>query len=69
MYVHVFHGAGERNREYALLMTAMLYRALTFSLLLASHSGLSSCKKKVRLKLVLVMGSEGHGVTVDTKCP
>ena len=47
-YVYVFHGAGERNRGYALLMTAnkpetVLYRAPTFSLLLASHGGISSC--------------------------
>ena len=42
-----FGGAGERNRGYALLMTAnkpetVLYRAPTFSLLLSSHGGISS---------------------------
>ena len=46
-FMHVFHGAGERNRGYALPMTAnkpetALYRAPTFSLLLASHGGISS---------------------------
>ena len=46
--IHIFCGAGERNRGYALLMTAnkpetVLYRlrAPTFSLLLASHGGIS----------------------------
>ena len=44
---YIFRGAGERNRGYALLMTAnkpekALYRAPTFSLLLASHGGISS---------------------------
>ena len=53
MFMHVckgyiFRGAGERNRGYALLMTAnkpetMLYRAPTFSLLLVSNGGISSC--------------------------
>ena len=43
----IFRGAGERNRGYALLMTAnkpetALYRAPTFSLLLASHGGINS---------------------------
>ena len=42
---YIFCGTGERNRGYALLMTAnkpetALYRAPTFSLLLASHGGL-----------------------------
>ena len=46
--VGIFRGAGERNRGHALLMTAnkvetVLYRAPTFSLLLASHGGLSLC--------------------------
>ena len=40
-----FHSAGERNRGYALLMTAnkpetALYRAPTFSIVLVSHVGL-----------------------------
>ena len=44
----IFHGTGERNRGYALLVTAnrpetALYRAPTFSLLLVSHGGISSC--------------------------
>ena len=39
----IFRGTGERNRGYSLLMTAnkpetVLYRAPTFSLLLASQS-------------------------------
>ena len=39
---------GERNRGYALLMKVnkpgtVLYRAPTFSLLLASHGGVSAC--------------------------
>ena len=42
----IFRGTGERNRGYALLMTAnkpetALYRAPTFSLLLVSHGGIS----------------------------
>ena len=45
---YIFHGTGERNRGYALLMTAnkpetALYRTPTFSLLLASHGGNSLC--------------------------
>ena len=45
--VYMFRGAGERNQRYALLMMAIkpetaLYRAPTFSLLLASHGGISS---------------------------
>ena len=44
---YIFRGTGERNRWYALLMTAnkpetALYRAPTLSLL-ASHGGISSC--------------------------
>ena len=44
---YVFHGTGETNRGYPLLMTAnktetALYRAPTFSLLLVSHGGISS---------------------------
>ena len=43
---YIFRGTGERNRGCALLMTAnkpetALYRALTFSLLLVSHGGIS----------------------------
>ena len=43
---YIFRGAGERNRGYALLMTAnkpetALYRAPTFSLV--SCDGISSC--------------------------
>ena len=46
---YIFRGAGERNRGYALLMTAKkpeaaLYRAPTFSLLLASHGGINALK-------------------------
>ena len=46
---YIFRGAGERNRGYALLMTAnkpetALYRAPTFSLLLASHGGINAWK-------------------------
>ena len=42
---YIFRGTGERNRGYALLMTANkpeteLYRAPTFSLLLVSHGGI-----------------------------
>ena len=45
---YIFCGAGERNRGYALLLTAnkpetVLYRAPTFSLLLAPHDGNSTC--------------------------
>ena len=45
---YIFRGEGERDRGYALLMTAnkpetALYRAPTFSLLLASHGGIGSC--------------------------
>ena len=45
---YIFCGTGERNQGYALLMKAnkpetVLYRASTFSLLLASHGGISSC--------------------------
>ena len=41
----IFRGAGERNRGYALLMTAnkpetVLYRVPTFSLLLESQGGI-----------------------------
>ena len=46
--IHVSVAQGERNRGYALLMTAnkpetALYRAPTLSLLLASHGVISSC--------------------------
>ena len=47
----VFLSTGERSQgTYALLMTAnkpetAVYRAPTFSLLLASHGGISSCRK------------------------
>ena len=46
MHTCIFRGAGERNRGYAVLMTAnkpetALYRALTSSLLLASHGEIS----------------------------
>ena len=45
---YIFRGAGERNRGYALLMTAKnpetaQYRAPTFSPLLASHAGICFC--------------------------
>ena len=53
-------GAGERNREYALLMTAnksetAVYRAPIFSLLLASHGGITSCVCEVCLILLFAM--------------
>ena len=46
---YIFCGTGERNRGYAQPTTAnksetVLYRAPTFSLLLVSHGGISSCR-------------------------
>ena len=60
---YVFHGTGERDRGYALLVTANKpetapYRAPTFSLLLASHGGLVCVQDVAR---ILLPGYLFHG--------
>ena len=54
----IFHGTGERNRGYALLMMAnksetALYRAPTFSLLLVSHGGITYSRSHGKIAITV----------------